>query len=243
MIEGFRPGPNPSLALPPAADLIVADLFDFKEHTRCVETLHLFDATTISAVLRLPPLNPSFDDQWILAADSKGIFSAANAYSITRRWSGNDHLPLQSKDWDKFWKIQIHDRLKLFLWKCMHSALPLRGLLARFQPLGDPLLALCPLYELEVESAEHLFLRCQLAQVVCLKCLWPLKVDCLPSLPFSEFVHHLTLPSRYFGVRKDSRFVGGIMSMSWLGLLFLWLLVWVGNLPLRSPSNPTLMLP
>lgn len=152
----------------------MAELFDFEANTWRLETLTaLFDRDKVMAVLSLPNLIPFSDDQWISTADSKGIFSVANAYSITRRWSGNEHISLQAKEWDKFWKIQVQDRLKLFMWKCLHSALPLRGLIARFQSLGAPLLTICPLCGMDIEYAEHLFINCQVACVVWLEFPWP----------------------------------------------------------------------
>lgn len=72
------------------------------------------------------------------------------------------HHPLLGKDWNTFCAICLQDRLKLFLWKCLQSALPLRGVMLRFIDAAAPEAALCPFCAFEIETAEHLFMRCQI---------------------------------------------------------------------------------
>lgn len=143
-------------------------------------------------------------DQWICVPDSKNLFSVANAYLLTRPWSMHDHHPMRGKDWKKLWTFKLQDRLKLFLWKCLQSALPLRGFLSQFVVSDDRLAGLCSLCGLEIEMAEHLFLRCQIARVVWREAPWPIQVDLIPSVPLAVFVNQLLYAHHFFGIAKSS---------------------------------------
>lgn len=53
-----------------------------------------------------------------------------------------------------------------FLWKFAQNALPLRGRVAMVMYYSDMELAACQICFQEVETIEHVFLHCPLAQII-----------------------------------------------------------------------------
>lgn len=57
--------------------------------------------------------------------------------------------------WKKIWRIKVPQKIKVFMWKLCHNALPDLGNLRK-----KKLVDCCPICGLEVESIEHTFLLC-----------------------------------------------------------------------------------
>ena len=90
-------------------------------------------------------------DKLIWVKGSKGVFSGKSAYLA------NQVTPLISNLsglWPKVWKIKIHERLKMFLWRLGSNALPTRKMMAQRTGNKDNLCHLCGEAE---ESNVHLF--------------------------------------------------------------------------------------
>lgn len=152
-------------------------------------------------VSRLDPLR---EDQWIWTQIQKG---PSQLLVLTQHLNlGLLMIAILSRTrTGQDWKFPIHDRLKLFLWKCAQSALPLHGLLAQYMDLSSSEKSLCPLCGLVLETAEHLFLRCQVAHVVWRGAVWPILIDRLPEMSLPYFVLRLLHPDWVFGVKKSDR--------------------------------------
>ncbi|KAB1199595.1 hypothetical protein CJ030_MR0G020163 [Morella rubra] len=162
----------------------------------------IFDAPSVVAIFSSPKLCPSREDQWIWADDLKGMFSVAGAYRGIKQWPVNTQHPFRPKDWSRLWKLCIQDRLKLHLWKCAQNALPMRGVVAHIVNSDSDQQCLCSLCGLEAESAEHLFLRCQVARVVWHGSFWPLLIERFVDSNIAEFILGLLYASRTFGIPK-----------------------------------------
>nr|XP_027124351.1 uncharacterized protein LOC113741063 [Coffea arabica] len=65
--------------------------------------------------------------------------------------------------WNTLWKLNIKHKLKIFIWKCITGALPVRAAIFRKTRLGDPVCRLCGE---DQETVEHLLLNCQHTQQV-----------------------------------------------------------------------------
>ena len=120
--------------------LKVADLIDpinncwFEE-----KLLELFDEESINAIKRIViPTAPSLDKLvWIL--DAKGKFSVKSTFNI-------NHAPVQIVDeslWSQLWKLKIHDRYKLLVWRIATRILPTRLTVAQKLVVGDSSCPLC----------------------------------------------------------------------------------------------------
>lgn len=112
-------------------DLRMNSLFNFTNGEWNLDVgSNMFSYESVEAIAKLSKLDHLREDVWVWLDDPKGRFSVAGTYWKTRQWSMHDYHPLQGKDWQWLWRLKIQDRLKLFLWKCLHSAIPLRGLFA-----------------------------------------------------------------------------------------------------------------
>ena len=70
----------------------------------------------------------------------------------------------QSKQiWNTLWTLNIKHKVKVFIWKCINGALPVREASHRKAAIGDPVCKGC---EEELEMIEHALLQCPLANDV-----------------------------------------------------------------------------
>lgn len=63
--------------------------------------------------------------------------------------------------WGKLWKLKIHDRMKLFLWRVMADAIPTRARMV----CGDE------------ETLLHLFKECQGARTIAFASVWGFRLE------------------------------------------------------------------
>ena len=59
--------------------------------------------------------------------------------------------------WNTLWKLNIKHKIKLFIWKCIKGALPVREAIFRRTGMRD---LVCRAYGESQEIVEHLFLNC-----------------------------------------------------------------------------------
>ncbi|GAV75808.1 zf-RVT domain-containing protein, partial [Cephalotus follicularis] len=61
------------------------------------------------------------------------------------------------------WKLSLPNKIKIFIWRAYHEALPLKSNLVR---RGINVKPLCPVYEICDETAQHLFLEFECAKEI-----------------------------------------------------------------------------
>lgn len=71
--------------------------------------------------------------------------------------------------WAKLWKLEIHDMLKMFLWRLMAGVLPTREILAERIGIRDRSCVICGE---EIETSFHLFKDCQGIRVLAFASKW-----------------------------------------------------------------------
>ncbi|KAL9674682.1 hypothetical protein QQ045_002880 [Rhodiola kirilowii] len=59
--------------------------------------------------------------------------------------------------WRKFWRLTVHNKSKIFMWRHYYDAVPVDSNLRRRMCLADAKCVVCGLKE---ESSTHLFLQC-----------------------------------------------------------------------------------
>ena len=89
-----------------------------------------FQIEIVESILKIPISPDCFEDNWI--------------------WT-----PIQSGEFDV--KSNLHDRLKMLIWRIVTRCLPTKESLSRFIDGGDTRCLLC---NLELESFVHLFALC-----------------------------------------------------------------------------------
>ena len=113
----------------------------------------------MEAIKRIPiPLIPILDRLvWIL--DPNGKFSVQSAFK--------NSLPsltiIPKTPWTKIWKLNVHERYKMLLWRIGSNILPTNKNFVLRVGSGDPTCLLC---HLEEESIVHLFFHCPTARAI-----------------------------------------------------------------------------
>lgn len=79
-----------------------------------------------------------------------------------------------SKLWESFWKSQLHDCLKNFLWRVFVDILPTKDVLSRRIGIGDSSCIVCGT---DLEMAIHLFRDCAGFRALTFACKWGCKVE------------------------------------------------------------------
>ena len=81
----------------------------------------LFDANLVKAILKIIlPASPK-EDRLIWVVDPKGKFSIKSTFKLSQSPVVTDAVV---EDWSALWKLKIHDRLKMFIWRIASSILP-----------------------------------------------------------------------------------------------------------------------
>ncbi|XP_078153121.1 uncharacterized protein LOC144548322 [Carex rostrata] len=114
-----------------------------------------------------PPVSQDQEDRLIFSPASNGMFSVKKAYLKlselqNQNLSGVRSPQLQKEAWRIIWrKGSIVPRLRLFLWKLVHNALPLGAVLKARTSKGDSICAVCGE---ENEDAAHMVFLCSFAR-------------------------------------------------------------------------------
>ena len=170
-VQNFIPSPKvESLVQSP---MKVAHLINHELHTwKTSLVLDIFNPSLAHAILSIPLPSRPRPDKLIWILEFKGCFSVKSAYKELML-----NLPTQAPsdvNWSKIWKIRGPERLKMFLWRVAVNALPTRENLMCRLDIPDPSCVLC---NQEVESAIHLFSRCQAAKAIWFGACWGFRPD------------------------------------------------------------------
>jgi hypothetical protein len=124
--------------------------------------------TEDAEILRIPvDVNRMDWPAWYF--DAKGLFSVKSAYkvAVARRdvfarcdasSSGNGNKGECDFMWNKIWKLNVPNKVKMFLWRFAHNSLPVRRNVAR---RGVDIDTRCPMCERLDEDCGHLFFKCK----------------------------------------------------------------------------------
>lgn len=88
----------------------------------------------------------------------------------------------------ELWKLNIHERLKLFLWKVLQDTLPAREQTGRQLGEQDTELMKCELSKASIESVRHLMLDCCFSQILWRESPWPLYLNALGEMSLEEWI-------------------------------------------------------
>lgn len=121
----FRPSVRLGVMLP--RDLhYVRDLIDQQSgRWKEVEIRPYFYDQSATANLDIPLRPEGTHDVLKWTPDPKGIFSVKSAFHCTL--GDMAFTSTQTFDWNRIWKLKMQHRLRLFIWKVLVDALPLRS--------------------------------------------------------------------------------------------------------------------
>uniref|UniRef100_A0A803PBX2 CCHC-type domain-containing protein n=1 Tax=Cannabis sativa TaxID=3483 RepID=A0A803PBX2_CANSA len=143
-----------------------------------------FTSEVANAIWRIRPLSDE-GDRVFWKASNKGNFSVKNAYWLSQ---SNRFLP-ERESWRCLWKLKLHPRQKLLIWKILSNCLPLKSNLGFMHNLDKE----CYLCNSEVESELHLFGTCSFARSLWFRGQWGLRSNTLNVHSFEDFFQQLVL--------------------------------------------------
>jgi len=82
----------------------------------------LFDDDSIQAISRIPIPWRQTSDKLIWTKDHKGMFLVKSTYILSQAHSWNSNI--SNLPWQKLWKIKVHERVKMLLWRIEANILP-----------------------------------------------------------------------------------------------------------------------
>ena len=180
-IEGFKPKPKENSVN--INTLLVHNLINSNTKKWMVEKLtNLFDATTVEAIIKIIITSSTRHDKLIWIKDLKGRFSTKSAYRVSQ-----EHKVLVNNDvqWQSLWKLKLHDRTKMLLWRIGVGILPTKENLAHRIVLEDINCSLC---QEDTKSRVHLFAQCPAARAIWFGCKWGLRTGNLQVSNNSDIV-------------------------------------------------------
>uniref|UniRef100_A0A2N9HV68 Reverse transcriptase domain-containing protein n=1 Tax=Fagus sylvatica TaxID=28930 RepID=A0A2N9HV68_FAGSY len=98
----------------------------------------------------------------------------------------------QDPEWHGLWKLKLHKRLKIFLWRLGSNALLTKVNLAHRIGIGDQK---CPLCGEAEETYQHLFLQCSVVKPIWFGLCWGIRSEHIPVRTNSDFVNLVVKPS------------------------------------------------
>jgi len=133
----------------------------------------LFQPYAVAAILKIC-LRLS-DDSILWTPSSSGKFSTKSMHHHITSSRQVEVSPLPTFTWKCLWKLKIHHRLRLFLWKSIWNILPTKTRISA-SIMSSTLDTSCSLCSFPTDSLFHLFFSCPIARVVWRNSFWPLDI-------------------------------------------------------------------
>lgn len=106
------------------------------------------------------------EDKLLWVGNPEGKFTVRNCYLLNFA----NEVERESQDgWSKLWKLDLHDRLKMFLWRLKAEVLPSKELISGRVGSGDRSCAICGA---DVETYFQLFKECHGIRAIAFASTW-----------------------------------------------------------------------
>lgn len=149
----------------------VEELISQRRWNRCL-VFKIFSKEDAENVLTIPINLVDREDSNFWKHSLNGVYSVSSGYKVLKGRGSSQQRDLQmggetswesnrQKMWKGLWSLKIKHKLKLFLWKCINEALPVRQAIVSKTRKGDPICRSCGD---EVETIEHALLNCNRAK-------------------------------------------------------------------------------
>lgn len=118
-----------------------------------------------NAVLQIPLARFDLEDFVAWRLTKTGCFTVRSAYHLT--WecqfgsrgstTADQNMVLGNYIWAGLWELKVPAKIKIFLWKALHGAIPCRAVLANrhFKVSGQ-----CPMCNAGMEDIRHMLFLC-----------------------------------------------------------------------------------
>lgn len=180
-IPGFKPSPNNVLHDEEVS--VVADLID-KATGQWNRSLlwSLFSPEHAEAITKIHLSVSTRCDQLIWTYEKSGRFSVKSLYREVIKDRYDPVAPVGGFWWRKLWKLRVHERLKLCLWKLLWDVIPTKSKLAERMGSREDEDLMCVLCGKEIETTHHLLVGCIVSRILWSQSPW--------ALDTGAFLHH-----------------------------------------------------
>jgi hypothetical protein len=195
-IHNFKPSPKfpNNLNFP---SFLISDLLDPDTLTwNSFSVNAIFDHISAREILRIK-ISRDPGTNYIWTPSCSGRFSSSSAYLSIINSNNLQVVPLNSgSTWKSIWKLNLNDRLRLFLWKMAWNILPTKTRLSAIFPSTS--LDICPLCKSGEDSLQHLFFNCIFARVIWRNSFWPLDSTALNFSDMMDWIKLIINPAPLF---------------------------------------------
>uniref|UniRef100_A0A803QJN9 Reverse transcriptase domain-containing protein n=1 Tax=Cannabis sativa TaxID=3483 RepID=A0A803QJN9_CANSA len=150
----------------PDASLQVADLIDQHRQWDITAISANFGPADFDRILAIPLSLFPAEDVLIWNGTTSGCYTVKSGYqfavSLADSHETNTSTTLDSW-WTKFWKLKLPSKIRIFVWKVFHNALPVASELHRKHIAETPF---CPLCKVHKETLNHALFFCTRAKDV-----------------------------------------------------------------------------
>jgi hypothetical protein len=138
----------------------------------------------------------STNDSILWTPASSGKFSTKSMHHHITTSRGVSISPLSASTWKSLWKLKMHHRLRLFLWKMIWDIIPTRfTFLLRSIP-NSTMDTSCSLCSFRTNSILHLFFSCPIARVVWRNSFWLLDILAIRVFSMESWLDSIMYPEK-----------------------------------------------
>ncbi|KAL0439338.1 UNVERIFIED_CONTAM: putative ribonuclease H protein [Sesamum latifolium] len=141
------------------------------------------------------PLATKFQTTTAIELEAKlaniGKFSAKSAFREIQLSKSTQNQEDETVG-KRIWSLDLHNRLKIFIWRLLFDVLPTKGKLGQFLQIPNTECSLC---DWQVENAHHLFLCCPFAERIWILSKWQVRLHLLSHLTLREWFLAISNPN------------------------------------------------
>ena len=144
---------------------------------------YLFETRSAIRILNIHILASSKRDTLCWGLSPSSEFTVKSAYMLKMQQSSTSLGPMHEEYWKMLWKSKMHERLKLLLWRIVCKSLSVREILSKRFSIPN---IRGPVYGEEVETVEHVFIRCPITIQAWANSIWPLNMDVFKDINIDQ---------------------------------------------------------
>lgn len=182
----------------------------------------VFSDASAKAILNLSLSVGGAGDSLFWPLEDSGDFSVKSAHRALVKHRSPSITPIQSSHWCDLWKLKLHDRLKLLLWKVVWDLLPTKQKVAlriggQVQLVDE---MLCELCGEQTESLHHLLFVCPYSQAVWSESPWQLNIVAFEEGLVEDWIRHLLHPHHTIGIPLEDQHLFQISVANTIDMLW-----------------------
>ncbi|XP_060959448.1 uncharacterized protein LOC133030655 [Cannabis sativa] len=170
----------------------VADLINTDRQWDHDKLSLLFLESDVTKIISLPLTLTSQQDQLIWHHDSHGFYTVKSGYKLAtdlEEQQPNGSSIQAQQWWQKFWKMRVPSKIRIFLWRAIHDCLPVADIL-HYRHISDD--DRCSLCDRTKETITHALFFCKRAKKVWQNSAFNIADLLPPGMKLMEFFLHIS---------------------------------------------------